>query len=142
VAGDQETAMNGRSRIAIVFAAGTLLAGAGAMPGCMSTKDTAAGTSAAFNKVTGNLTTNLSAPLDRVYAATQAALDSLEFRPVDKQKDALQGIVTARMADGDRIVVTLEKRSDKVTGVSVEVGALGKESTARLVLDKIEANLK
>lgn len=108
--------------------------------GC-SRAATTAGTPAKFNGLSGVLEADLRTPLDRAYAAAKAAMDELEFRVTDQAKDALHGTIHALQADGDNITVRLEHRSDEITHIAIEMGPLGKESTARAVIDSVESHL-
>jgi hypothetical protein len=129
------------SRLARLVVVGVMAVGPALLPACC-TSNTAAGSVAEFNPVTGRLSTTFSAPLDRAYAAAEGAVNDLQFTTLDKPKDALKGIVNAQMADGNKIAITLEKKGDALTECTVDVGALGKEATARLIMDKIEARVK
>jgi hypothetical protein len=102
---------------------------------------TTAGTPARFNGITGELTAEVGAPLERVFAAARASMDELGFRMTDQQKDALKATITAVQADGNRLFITLERRSDTVTRVLVDAGTLGQKSIAQAVLDQIESHL-
>jgi hypothetical protein len=111
---------------------------------CTSSSVSSTGAHEDYNNLTGNLTSVLEAPLDKAHAATEAAFKELEFTvdPADDRKDALQAVVKARMADKNTVTVTLVKKSDNVTEATVGVGTLGKDSTAKVVMDKIRAHLK
>lgn len=109
--------------------------------GCSTTSTTDGGT-ATFNKATGNMSTTVEAPLDRAFEASLAALEDLEFRTLGQSKDALNGVINAETATGDDIKVSLQKRTDAVTDVTIGMGPLGKESTARILLENIQNQLK
>jgi hypothetical protein len=109
---------------------------------CTSSSVSSSGAHEEYNQLTGNLTSTLEAPLDRAYEAAQAALDDLQFTTTDKSKDALQALLSARMADKSTVRVTLEKKSDRVTEATVGVGTFGKEGMARIVMEKIRARLR
>jgi uncharacterized lipoprotein len=111
------------------------------LPACKSTQPTEGGGTASFHQITGTLNFTVEAPLDRVWGAAQAAVDELQFRTTGKSKDAIQGILNAKAADDSTIKITVEKRTDRTTDVTVGVGPFGKEATARLVGDKIRARL-
>lgn len=105
--------------------------------GC-STTTTASGGTATFNKASGNLSTTVNAPLDQAYEAATDAIEELQFRIDTTTKDALTGVINAETATGDDIKVTLQKQTDTVTDITIGMGPLGKESTARILLDKIQ----
>lgn len=110
--------------------------------GCSSSHTTEFGSEATFNKLTGNMETIVEADMDRTYAAAQGALEDMQFTIESKAKDVSKAIILSRMADKNRVQVTLDKRSQNVTGVTVGVASMTKEDTAREVLNKIVTRLK
>jgi hypothetical protein len=125
----------------LVCLAAAFLASAALLPACKSTQPTAGGGTATFHQITGDLTFTVEAPLDRTWAAAQAAVEDLQFRTTGKSKDAIQGILNAKAANDDSIKITVEKRTESTTDVTVGVGPFGREATARLVGDKVRARL-
>jgi hypothetical protein len=120
--------------LAVVAAAG--------VSGCSTSHTTAFGSEATFNKVTGNMNTTVEANLDRSYAAAQGAVEDMQFTTESKAKDVTKAVVVARTADKTRVQITMEPRSENVTDVTVGVPAMGDESLAQKVLDKMVARLK
>ncbi|MEX2218457.1 MAG: DUF3568 family protein [Phycisphaerales bacterium] len=119
-----------------------MIAGATALgPACTTTR-TGSGTVEDYNAITGNLSTTLAAPLDKVYAASVQTMRELEFRQGEEKKDALVGIITAKMADDRVVSVRLDKKTDNLTAVTVGGGMLGSESVARIVLEKIREKVR
>ena len=109
---------------------------------CSSSHKTEFGSEATFNKLTGNMETIVEADLDQAYGAAQGALADMQFTVESKTKDAMKAIILSRTADKSRVQVTLDKRSEHVTAVTVGVASMGKEEVARAVLDKIVTRLK
>jgi hypothetical protein len=128
------------TRLASALAA-ALLASALVLPACKSTQTSSGGTTTTFHQITGDLTFTVDAPLDRTWGAAQAAVEDLQFRTTGKSKDAIQGVLNAKAANDDSIKITIEKRTESATDVTVGVGPFGKEQTARLVGDKLRSRL-
>ena len=123
-----------------VLAVGLVAAvGAG---GCSTSHVTAFGSEATFNKVTGDMTTSVEANLERSYAAAQGAVEEMQFTTESKAKDVTKAVLVTRTADKSRVQITMERRSENVTDVMVGVSMMGKESMARMVMDKLVARLK
>jgi hypothetical protein len=120
--------------LAVVAAAG--------VSGCSTSHTTAFGSEATFNKMTGNMHTSVEANLDRSYAAAVGAVEEMQFTTESKAKDVMKAVVVARTADKTRVQITMERRSENVTDVTVGVPAMGDESIARMVMDKMVARLK
>jgi len=89
----------------------------------------------------GELRAVESAPLDRVWEASQAAMKDLQFAVTTKQKDALSARLIARTALDKQVTINLAKQGDKVTEIRIRVGFWGDESLSRLVLEKIKLRL-
>ncbi|GJQ28863.1 MAG: membrane protein [Phycisphaerae bacterium] len=120
-------------------AAGLLLVALAPMPGCVVV---AAGAGAGtYAYVTGTLKSDLDATLDKAYAASQKAVKALEFAETSKAKDALQGVVEAKMADNTSISIKLKKKTDSTTEVVIRVGTFGDEAKSIMILDEIKKAL-
>lgn len=112
--------------------------------GCSSDSRGPSNSKATWNKVTGDLVTHVEAPLDRTHDAAKDAMDDLGFRidePATK-RDALQGMVVATDAANNKITVALNKQSDNVTRVEIDLGPFGDESKAHTILREIEDELR
>lgn len=117
-----------------------VVVGLGLAPGCSTT---GSGSSVEqYNSITGALSTTLEVPLTRAYAAAVGAVTDLEFKVEDDKKDALQGVVRATRANGGSVRIDLDRKGDALTEVTVRVGALGNESVARAVLERIRARVR
>lgn len=112
------------------------------LAGCTSPQPSASGHPVKFNGLTGTLTTEEPASVDATVRAAQSAIDELQLRTGDKSQDALKGIIRARTAEGDSVIVTVQRISSSASSVSIDTGPLGKEKTARLILDKLEKHLR
>jgi hypothetical protein len=91
--------------------------------------------------IRGELRAVESAPLDRVWSASQAAMDDLQFAPTTKDKDGLSARLIARTASDKKVTINLAKQGDNVTEIRIRVGFFGDESVSRLVLEKIKLRL-
>lgn len=91
--------------------------------------------------VRGELRAVESAPLDRVWDASQAAMNDLQFALTEKNKDALSAHLIARTASDKKVTINLAKQSDNATEIRVRVGFWGDESASRQVLEKIKQRL-
>ncbi len=91
--------------------------------------------------VEGELTDTEEVPLDKGYAAAQAAVKDLQFAPKEDSKDALQARIVATEPDQTEIKITLESKGDKLTKFGIRVGLFGDESKSRLIMDTIKKHL-
>ena len=79
--------------------------------------------------------------LDRVYAATVAALKQLEIEVTETAKDVFYAKVTGKVADGNTITIRLEPGADNVTNLRIKASRFGNEERARVIYEKIKENL-
>lgn len=102
----------------------------------------AAGAGAAgYAYVSGVLISTESAPLDRTWDATLAAMKDLQFPITSQRKDALQASLVARNAFDKKISIKLKKVSEQSTEVRIRVGTFGDETASRAILEKIKKRL-
>jgi hypothetical protein len=111
---------------------------AGVMTGCVATK-TAANQTVAW--IRGALEINLDYPVEQVGRAATAAVTNLKFNSIVSRVDVVSGEVNAETAQGTDIDILIDKISDRITRVSIRVGAFGDEAVSRLILDELERNL-
>ncbi len=87
--------------------------------------------------IRGQLEAALDEPLPRLWKATQAAVERLEFTVTDRRKDAVYASLTALTSTDRRIQIGLERSSAAVTVVRIRVGTFGDESLSRFILESI-----
>jgi len=88
--------------------------------------------------VKGELKSTESAPLDRVWTATLAAMEELKFPVTTQDKDALTAHLVARTAQDKKIHIRLKALSDNSTEIRIRVGTFGDEALSLLILEKIK----
>jgi hypothetical protein len=91
--------------------------------------------------VRGALQTTLEAPLDRTFAAANAAVREMQLAKVSDRKSSVDAQVVARTALDKKIEITLKRTGDRSTLVDIRVGVFGDEAMSLAVLEKIKANL-
>ena len=97
---------------------------------CGCSKPTLIGTDAAVYSG-GKLYAVSSQDLDKVYAATVAALEQLEIEVTEKAKDVFYAKVTGKVADGNTVTIRLEPGADNVTNIRVKASRFGNEERSR-----------
>lgn len=89
--------------------------------------------------VDGELKAADNVTMDKGWNASLRAMQDLEFKVAESQKDALAGKIVARRADGTRIVVQVKRQTDQVTEFRIRVGIFGDEALSHLIYDKIKS---
>lgn len=88
--------------------------------------------------VKGELKSTEEIPLDRAWNATVATIEELEFTTRTMRKDALQGRLVARRADGSDVTIRLDADGSNLTKIGIRVGTFGDEALSRTMLEKIK----
>ncbi len=89
----------------------------------------------------GELKSLEDASIDRVWRATEGAVNELNFIVTNKVKDAVSAKLDALTADNKSIHITLKRKTDSLTEISIRIGTFGNEELSRLILEKIQKRL-
>ncbi len=79
--------------------------------------------------------------LNRVYAATLAAMKQLEIDVTEKNKDVFYAKIVCKVADGKTITIRMEPGADKGTELRIQTSRFGNEERSRVIYKKIQENL-
>lgn len=99
----------------------------------------AAGTGVAWYR--GRLEANLDHNIEAVFAASQKALNQLEFANISNKKSAVDAEIVSRTALDKKVEITLQKVTDRSTKIMIRVGVFGDETLSMSILDKVKAAL-
>jgi hypothetical protein len=115
------------------------LAGTASLEGCIVTSSGAnpEGTSYVFGHLDGVLKGSPQA----VSKAAKNVLDDQEMKEVVEVASALDGKVTARTALDTPITITVTKKDDATSNVSIKVGSFGDHQISTELYQKIRAKL-
>jgi len=81
------------------------------------------------------------ANIDRVWRATEGAVNELNFIVTNKVKDAVSAKLDALTADNKNVHITLKRKTDSLTEITIRIGTFGNEELSRLILEKIQKRL-
>lgn len=127
------------SPLRLLVALGLGLTAAG-LTGCVAVVAAgAAGTGVAW--YSGRLEANLDQNIEAVFAASQKALNQLEFANISNKKSTVDAQLVSRTALDKKVEITLQKVTDRSTKVMIRVGVFGDETLSMSILDKIKAAL-
>ncbi len=91
--------------------------------------------------IKGELKALEDANIDRVWRATEGAVNELNFIVTNKVKDAVSAKLDALTADNKSIHITLKRKTDSLTEITIRIGTFGNEELSRLILEKIQKRL-
>jgi hypothetical protein len=116
-----------------------VLTGAASLEGCIVTSSGAnpAGTSYVFGRLDGAL----KGTPQTVVKAAKSVLDEQEMKDVTEIASALDGKVTARTALDTAITVTVTRKDETMSNVSIKVGSFGDHQISTELFEKIRAKL-
>jgi hypothetical protein len=135
-----EVGMRERTGLRALVLVGALLVTSGCEVLLVSIGGAALG-AGAVAYVRGELETTLASPLARVHAASQGALDDLQFAVSSSDRDAVYGEIRALTVDDRRIKLEMNARGKEVTELRIRVGMFGDEEVSRRILDRLKARL-
>ncbi len=112
-----------------------------ALGGCVAlAAAAAAGGTVAY--VRGALNATLGDPIEDVQKAVKRTIrNDLKFTLVSAKEDAVSAEYEARTARDEKVVIILEKATDKTTRITIRVGLFGDEQLSRDVLEAIKTRL-
>lgn len=90
---------------------------------------------------TGKLYAVTGKDITQVYQASTKALDDLEIKITQSQKDVFSSKIVAKAADGKTITITARPAQPNRTDLEIKIGVLGHESRSRLIYERIRRNL-
>ena len=91
--------------------------------------------------VRGDLEAVEDASLDSVYKATEKAMDKLGIAVIEKTKDAMTAVITARDAEDKKITIKLVSAEKNATKISIRVGVFGSETKSTRIYEEIKKYL-
>lgn len=89
----------------------------------------------------GELKSLEDANIDRVWRATEGAVNELNFIVTNKVKDAVSAKLDALTAVNKSVHITLKRKTDSLTEITIRIGTFGNEQLSRLILEKIQKRL-
>lgn len=123
----------------ILFA--VILAGAAiGLGGCLAVAALGVG-AGTVAYVRGDLEAVEDSSLDAVYRATEKAAASLKLAVIEKSKDAMTAVITARDAEDKKITVKLVSAEKDATKISIRVGFFGSETKSTRIYEEIKKYL-
>jgi hypothetical protein len=132
----KESIQSAKMSVRRLFVALLLGITAATLTGCVAVVAAgAAGTGVAWYR--GRLDHNIEA----VFAASQRALNQLEFANISNKRSAVDAQLVSRTALDKKVEITLQKVTDRSTKVMIRVGVFGDETLSMSILDKIKAAL-
>lgn len=100
------------------------------------------GTKDAVGWVRSELKVALSEDLTDVNNAIEAVCKDLKLFQISKERDLLGGIFLYRNAKNEKITLTTEAKTSKITELRIQVGLVGNKAQSELILEKIKEELK
>jgi hypothetical protein len=124
-----------------------MLANSGCLAAAAVAGAAAAGGTAGYMYLNGNVRDDFNAELNICWAATKLALADLRLPITHEDRTEKRGTLVSKSGTGDTITLILESRVNKVpadgpiTSVNVRVGTLGDEKLSGRVLEQIAQRL-
>ncbi|MCX7634504.1 MAG: DUF3568 domain-containing protein [Syntrophales bacterium] len=91
--------------------------------------------------VHGELKTDYYHPFDKVWAAVEKTVATMQGTDVAPSKSIASGTITA-MINNEKVTINVTYKDKNVTTVGVRIGVFGDEPAAKMIHGKISDNLK
>jgi len=78
---------------------------------------------------------------DKVTAAAQKAADDLKLTNIVGNGTKVDGLVTAKNAQGEAVTINIVQAGEDVSKVTIHIGATGDEAVSRQLVDRIKSHL-
>lgn len=92
--------------------------------------------------VRGEIVSYFDSDVQTLYDASVKAMGDLKLLAVEQSHDALTGRIVARNSEDQKVTVNIDGTERTPVKVTIRVGFWGDEAQARVVLDRIRANMK
>ncbi len=96
---------------------------------------------AGYKYVSGTLSVEYVADYDKVWEATFNSLKELDIKIEKIEKDALNGYIKGKKADGKIVVVKLKNKPSNIVEVKIKVGIFGDEEASKIIKKAIDTEL-
>ena len=96
----------------------------------------------AYAYIKGDLKRTYDVNMENAYNAAVKAASQLKLTTESKTRDAFNGIIKGKMADGKSFEINLKRLNENVTEIGVRIGTFGDRERSETIHDKILSNLK
>ncbi len=96
---------------------------------------------AGYKYVAGTLSVEYVADYNKVWDATLSSLKSLSIKIEKIEKDALNGYIKGKKADGRMVIVKLKNKPSNIIEVKIKVGIFGDEEASKIIKRAIDTRL-
>lgn len=95
-----------------------------------------------YSYIKGELKVTYPVAYQEVVGATEAAVKDLGFTLLKEEKDAIRCRIKARMADGTKVSLKVDRLSPRITELRVKVGWFGNRDVSIQIMRAIEKRMK
>ncbi|MDA8087768.1 MAG: DUF3568 family protein [Nitrospiraceae bacterium] len=92
--------------------------------------------------INGELREDVNRSADKTYAATIRALKDLGMPVLEDRHDKLTARVKSRLATGEDVLISIDSVTGSTSKLGIRVGLIGDKYKSRMILDRINSNLK
>ena len=116
------------------------LAALGGLQSC-ATMATGSENLATFAYVTGTLSVDVEGSPQKVVRAADQAIEDMEMHKLSSDSTSIDGKVTANTALGKQVEITVNRKDDMHSKLSIHIGSLGDKELSLAIYEKIKARL-
>jgi hypothetical protein len=99
-----------------------------------------AGVSGTYVYINGEMTTDYTAPFDKVWAAAEKTIADMQGTDVEPVREIAQGTINAVIND-EKVMIRIRYKEKSLTTVAIRIGIFGNKLSSKMLHDKIAENL-
>jgi hypothetical protein len=112
-----------------------------ASPGCIPLIVGAAAGAGGYAWVRGALVKEFDVPAETLSSASIRAIKQLNLSLEEEKTDRLSGYIRAKLADKQKVVISIKALTEKKSEVRIRIGVFGDQAKSEMVLNGIKKNL-
>jgi len=109
--------------------------------GCAMVVAGGAGAGGTYTYLRGELKRTVKVDYERVWEATNKAVQDMELNVEEIKKDSLSAKFKGYLASGDKFVIQLKSEDPEFVSISIRIGLIGDENKSERILQEIQKNL-
>ena len=90
----------------------------------------------------GTLIADLDNDIKSAIKASSLAIDQIGFDEKQSSVDAMDGVITAKTARGEKVTIRIRRVTDNSSKLKIRIGKMGDAARSIKVLEQIQKNLK
>lgn len=132
---------NPRMKKTTGYCAGWIILCVIGLAGCAAVAAGGVGAGGTYAYLRGELKRTVEADYDRVWEATNKAVQDMELYVEEMKKDSLSAKFKGYLASGDQFVIKLKSEDPEFVSIRIRIGHIGDQNKSERIMQEIQNNL-